>query len=64
MDGTAEVRGHVTGFACLRAAAYFSPQGYYKDMLYDVDLRENPVTAHPVWIADSVARRKEVVCTN
>lgn len=64
VDGTAEVRGHVTGFACLRAAAYFSPQGYYKDMLYDVDLRENPVTAHPVWIADSVARRKEVVCTN
>ena len=56
--------GHVTGFAGLRAAAYFSPQGYYKDMLYDVDLRENPVTAHPVWIADSVARRKEVVCTN
>lgn len=64
VDGTAEVRGHVTGFACLRRAAYFSPHGYYKDMLYDADLRENPVTAHPIWIADSAARRKEVVCTN
>ena len=64
VDGMAEVRGCVTGFACLRSAVYFSPQGYYKDMLYDVELRENPVTAHPLWIADTGVRRKEAACAD
>ena len=44
-------------------AVYFSPQGYYKDMLYDVTLLENPATAQPLWHGGAEAvRRKEAVC--
>lgn len=64
VDGTAEVQGFVTGFACLRSAAYFSPQGCYKDMLYDVELRENHITAQPLWIGGGDIRRKEAVCVD
>lgn len=62
-DGTAQVQGIVAGCAELRQAVYFSPQGYYKDMLYDVTLLENPATAQPLWHdgADTL-RRKEAVC--
>ena len=62
-DGAAHVQGIVAGRAELRQAVYFSPQGYYKDMLYDVTLLENPATAQPLWHggADTL-RRKEVVC--
>lgn len=60
VDGVAQVQGVVSGCAVLRQAVYFSPQGYYKDMLYDVTLLENPVTAQPLWLP--VVRRKEAVC--
>jgi len=62
-DGAAQVQGIVAGCAVLKQAVYFSPQGYYKDMLYDFTLLENPVTAQPLWVsgADTV-RRKEVLC--
>lgn len=58
-----QVQGIVAGCAELRQAVYFSPQGYYKDMLYDLTLLENPATAQPLWHggADTL-RRKEVVC--
>lgn len=64
VEGTAEVRGYVTGCAYLRSAAYFSEEGYYKDMLYDARLRPNPLTAHPLWIAGAHSRRKEAVCVD
>lgn len=60
VDGVAQVQGVVSGCAVLRQAVYFSPQGYYKDMLYDVALLENPVTARPLWLASE--RRKEAAC--
>lgn len=60
VDGIAQVQGIVSGCALLRQAVYFSPQGYYKDMLYDVAVLENPVTAQPLWLAS--ARRKEAAC--
>lgn len=60
VDGVAQVQGIVSGCAVLRQAVYFSPQGYYMDMLYDVTLLENPVTAQPLWLAS--ARRKEALC--
>lgn len=64
-DGAAHVQGIVAGQAVLRQAVYFSPQGYYKDMLYDVALLENPATAQPLWHdgADTL-RRKEAVCVD
>ncbi len=64
VDGTADLRGEVTGYACLRSAARFSPQGYYKDMLRDFTLRGNPATAHPIWIAGGSVRRKEAACAD
>lgn len=60
VDGVAQVQGIVSGCAVLQQAVYFSPQGYYKDMLYDVTLLENPVTAQPLWLASE--RRKEAAC--
>lgn len=60
IDGVAQVQGIVAGRAVVRQAFWFSPQGYYKDMLYDFTLLENPVTAQPLWL--SAARRKEAAC--
>lgn len=62
-DGAAQVQGIVAGCAELRQTVYFSPQGYYKDMLYDLTLLENPATAQPLWYGGAEAvRRKEAVC--
>lgn len=62
-DGAAQVQGIVAGCAELRQVVYFSPQGYYKDMLYDLTLLENPATAQPLWHGGAEAvRRKEAVC--
>lgn len=56
-------RGSSRGVRSLRQAVYFSPQGYYKDMLYDLTLLENPATAQPLWYGGAEAvRRKEAVC--
>lgn len=60
VDGVAQVQGIVSGRAVLRQAVYFSPQGYYKDVLYDFTVLENRVTAQPLWLAS--ARRKEAAC--
>lgn len=63
VDGAAHVQGIVAGQAVLRQAVYFSPQGYYKDMLHDFTLLENHATAQPLWFASAdTLRRKEVVC--
>ena len=62
VDGVAQVQGIVAGRAVVRQSVYFSPQGYYKDMLYDVTLLENPVTAQPLWLL--AARRKEAACVD
>lgn len=59
VDGTAQVQGIVAGRAMLSHVAYFSRQGYYKDMLYNLAVLENPVTAQPLWVCDSGVRRKE-----
>ena len=59
VDGMAQVQGIVTGRAVLKQAAYFSPQGYYKDMLYDATLLENPLTTLPLWEQRSAVHRKE-----
>lgn len=63
VDGAAQVQGIVAGRAVLRQAVYFSPQGYYKEMLYDFTLLENPATAQPLWFAEAdTVCRKEAVC--
>lgn len=62
VDGIAQVQGIVSGQVVVRQTAYFSPQGYYKDMIYDLTLLENPVTARPLWLA--ALQRKEAVCVD
>lgn len=64
VDGAAQVQGVVAGRAVLRQAVYFSPQGYYRDLLYDVTLLENPVTALPVWEQERRMRGKEAAWVN
>jgi hypothetical protein len=62
VDGIAQIQGIVSGRAVVRQAAYFSPQGYYKDMLYDITLLENPETAQPIWLP--ATKRKEAAWVN
>lgn len=62
VDGIAQMQGIVSGWVIVRQAVYFSPQGYYKDMLYDITLLENSVTAQPLWL--SAMRRKEAACVD
>lgn len=62
IDGIAQLQGIVSGRAVLRQSVYFSPQGYYKDMLYDITLLENPHTAQPLWLTSE--HRKESVCVD
>lgn len=62
VDGVAQVQGIVSGCAVLRQPVYFSPQGYYKDMLYDITVLENPHTTQPLYLASE--RRKEAVCVD
>ena len=57
-DGTAQVQGIVSGSLAANRFVYYSSEGYYEDMLYDMTLLENPAAAYPLW-AETVYRRKE-----
>ncbi len=59
VEGPAQVQGIVAGCALLRQAVFRSPQGYYKDLLYDCTIIENPVTAQPLGCGAGTGRRKE-----
>lgn len=63
VDGVAQIQGMISGQLCVRQAVYFSAQGYYKDMLYEATLLQNPLTAQPFWLPDALLR-KEVVCAD
>ncbi len=51
VDGFAQLQGIVSGAAYIDQTAYYSPQGYYRGILHDFTLLENPVTAYPLWMA-------------
>lgn len=57
-DGAAQVQGIVSGRMAANQLAYYSTEGYYEDMLYDMTLLENPAAAYPLW-ATTRYRRKE-----
>ena len=57
-DGAAQVQGIVSGCMAANRLVYYSPEGYYEDMLYDLTLLENLATAYPLWAATAY-RRKE-----
>ena len=57
-DGAAQVQGIVSGCLVANQLAYYTPEGYYDDMLYDMTLLENPAAAYPLW-GTTRYRRKE-----
>jgi hypothetical protein len=60
VDGIAQIQGIVSGAAMLGRAVYYSPRGYYENMLYDVTMLENREMAWPLWLEADNRRRKEV----
>jgi len=57
-DGAAQVQGIVSGCLVANQLAYYTPEGYYEDLLYDMTLLENPAAAYPLW-GTTRYRRKE-----
>lgn len=60
-DGVSQIQGIVSGSAYIRQAAYFSKEGYYRDIIYDASILENFYTPFPIWLSEQ-ARRKEALC--
>ncbi|MFQ8805407.1 MAG: hypothetical protein ACLR8Y_10215 [Alistipes indistinctus] len=58
VDGAAQVQGIVSGSLAANRFVYYSSEGYYEDMLYDLTLLENPAATYPLW-AETAYRRKE-----
>lgn len=58
VSGTAQLQGIVSGAAYLDRAVYYSPRGYYENMLYDITILGNAEMAWPFWLAGP-SRRKE-----
>jgi hypothetical protein len=57
--GTAQIQGIVSGNAYVLHAVFYSPQGYYNDMIYDATILENRETAYPLWF-DGLQKRKTI----
>lgn len=60
VEGRVQVQGIVGGKAVLERAYLYTPHGYYKDMVCNVSILENRITALPRWLEDD-AFGKEVV---
>lgn len=63
VDGIAQLQGIVNGMAILHEAAYYSSQGYYRDMIFDASVLENRAIAYPLWLK-STSKRKEAKCVD
>lgn len=50
VNGIAQLEGKVEGCAWLRHCYYFTPSGYYPDLLLHVLLSENRRIAYPFWL--------------
>ncbi len=58
VSGVAQFQGIVSGAVFLDKAVYYSPRGYYENMISDATVLENPETAWPLWL-DGPPGRKE-----
>jgi hypothetical protein len=56
--GIAQFQGIVSGAVFLDKAVYYSPRGYYENMIYDATVLENSEMAAPLWLPGP-AERKE-----
>lgn len=55
--GAAQIQGIVSGNAYVARAVFYSPQGYYNDMIYDATILENSEIAYPFWFNNSQKRK-------
>lgn len=63
VSGIAQLQGIVSGAVFIEKAVYYSPRGYYENMIYDVTLLENNEMAWPLWFGGA-QRRKEAKWVN
>lgn len=57
-SGIAQIQGIVSGVAVMNKSVYYSTQGYYSDLLYDISILENRDTAYPFWLEGPPYRRE------
>lgn len=50
VDGIAQLEGRVCGSLLLKESYYFSPAGYYKDILYRTEVSGNREMVWPLWM--------------
>ncbi|MDR1347620.1 MAG: hypothetical protein LBJ63_04200 [Prevotellaceae bacterium] len=55
--GASQLQGTVSGNAYLARAVFYSPRGYYNDMIYDATVLENREMAYPFWFNNSQKRQ-------
>lgn len=58
-EGNTQLQGIVSGSAYVSKLVYYSPQGYYKDMLYDASLLRNEEMAMPLWVGTD--RKRDLI---
>ena len=57
VNGVAQLQGIVSGNAYLARAVFYSPQGYYNDMIYDATVLGNREMAYPLWFNNTQKRK-------
>ncbi len=58
VDGIAALQGIVTGAAVVGESVYYSPQGYYRHMLYEASVLECGGVHYPLWLDTSPGRKE------
>jgi hypothetical protein len=58
VNGIAVLQGIVTGSAVIGEAVYYSPQGYYRHMVYDASVLESDAVYYPLWFDDAAGRKE------
>lgn len=61
VDGNAQLQGIVSGSVFIKEAMYYAFSGYYRGMIHDFTLLENPGVAYPIWLDQGKRREAEWV---
>jgi len=59
VKGIAQLQGTVAGAVYLDKATYYSPHGYYEDMLFDASLFGRAEAIYPLWL-DAAGKRETI----
>jgi hypothetical protein len=57
VDGIAQVHGGVTGSLYVSRANYYTPQGYYMNLLYNATIYRSEAMAFPLWMESDYQRK-------